>query len=333
MMHTIISWDCSYRNFFHLIDGLLAQSFDREKFELIFVEQRTKEYANAWNRKFGLPTLEDRLQRIDSDFNLQVLYLDDPDDTPYHLGRCVNRGLEIARGKYVSVMDGDQLLEQSFLHKLTAFFEDGIGKVVNIHRRSSAYPVGVSGFKDWAIGTFDFDACLAACPEKNETLTTNVGNFGPMVGASADLWRTIEGYDECALWASVLSRAGYDVNVRLELASGTKSRALTNTFAVHPWHPIGGGMLRGEGKARRFFGLQQQVIDWSISNGKSSVSDRLRMEEELISENSTLIDEICRIQNGEMEDLNRYSMSHEISKVRFAQLKTSVKNFWKKLWP
>ena len=59
MLHSIISWDCSYRNFFHIIDGLLNQKFSKDNFELIYIEQRSKNHANNFNHQFGLKSLED----------------------------------------------------------------------------------------------------------------------------------------------------------------------------------------------------------------------------------------------------------------------------------
>lgn len=332
MIHSIISWDCSYRNFFHLIDAFHGQEFDKNEYELIFVEQRSKAHANAWNAQFGLPALEDRDRELGAKFNLRTLYLDDDESVPYHLGRCVNKGLEHARGKYISVMDGDQLLEPDFLHKLTDFFQSGVTGVVNLHRRSAVYPVEVDSYTDWTRGASDFKACLGACPDKNQKLSAKVGNFGPMVGASAEHWHEIGGYDESPLWASVLSRAGYDVNVRLEIASKTESKALPNTFAVHPWHPIGGGGLRNEKKAKAFFQLQQYVIDWSIANNESTVIARKGIELRLIDENRDIVGEINRIQNGEMEDLEAYWLHWEKVKVKLAQAKDRFSNLGHGLW-
>lgn len=331
-MHSIISWDCSYRNFFHLIDGLRTQEYDKNQYELIFVEQRSEAFAYAWNENYGLPTLKDYEKRYGDQFNMRALYLNHDTHVPYHLGKCVNRGIQEASGKYISVMDGDQLLEPDFLLKLTEYFESGIGKIANIHRRSAIYPVGTQSYVDWTRSIFNFHSCLDACPDKYSRLTENVGNFGPMVGAKAELWHEIGGYDESPLWASVLSRAGFDVNTRLEIASKSKSKALLDTFAVHPWHPIGGGGLRSAEKSKEFFNLQQQAIDWSIANDICSVSGRQKVVQELVDSHSDLVNEVVAIQSGEMEDLNGYALDWMRLKTKLSQVKGLSANMIGRLW-
>lgn len=67
-------------------------------------------------------------------------------DIPYHLGKCNNYGILHSKGDIVSVMDGDQLLPQDFLNKLTEA-HSGIPKVINIERVMCKHPLGVSSPK------------------------------------------------------------------------------------------------------------------------------------------------------------------------------------------
>ena len=75
MKHSIISWDCSYRNFFHLIDSLNQQNYDKNEFEIIYVEQRDQNTADFYNHKLGLKALSDKANEYKNKLNLKVIYL------------------------------------------------------------------------------------------------------------------------------------------------------------------------------------------------------------------------------------------------------------------
>ena len=219
MRHSIVSWDCTYRNFFHLIDGLLAQKFPRDEYELIFVEQRNKRESDEFNHGIGLRSLWDRYEEVKNKLNIQVVFLEEAREIPYHLGKCNNEGIRRSTGEIITVMDGDQLLPPNFLESLTNYHEKITNAVVNIHRRSALYPVGVNTFSDWTKAVIDFNRCLKACPDRFSPLTPTVNNMGPMISARRQYWEAIQGYDTGDVWASVLSKSGLDVNVRLEIAT------------------------------------------------------------------------------------------------------------------
>ena len=115
MIHSIICWDCSFRNFFNTIDGLFSQDYDSNEFEIIFIEQRSRAIADNFNYSLGLKSLWDRYTEVQDDLKIRVHYLNDPEENPYHLGRSVNYGLSLAEGRIVSIMDGDLLLPKDFL--------------------------------------------------------------------------------------------------------------------------------------------------------------------------------------------------------------------------
>jgi len=286
MIHSVISWDCTFRNFFHLIAGLLNQEYDRTQFELIFIEQRTKEIADTYNHNLGLKSLSDCYEEVKDKINIQVVYLGDDFSVPYHLGRCNNKGIELAKGQIISVMDGDLLLPTDFLRKLENYHNRGIA-VVNLFRHNASYPIGVRK-EDWTKGLIDFEGCLQACSTRKNPIPRKVNNMGPLISAKKEYWELIGGYDLHPIWSTGISRLGLDTNTRLELLLEIESTALPDCFAVHPYHPI--GLNRNTFLSQKLLYLQQKLIDWAISNKQFSWQKRTPYTEELYFKNQKFID-------------------------------------------
>lgn len=292
MKHTIISWDCSFRNFFHLIDAMLIQEYSKDKFELIYVEQRNKETANLYNHKIGLKSLEDRYNETMDLMNIKVIYLNDDTDTPYHLGKCINKGIEEAKGNIISVMDGDLLLPTYFLEEL-----DNAHKtrgVYNLYRKMATKPVGVD-VTNWTEGIIDFEKCLEVCSNKNKQIPIRVSNKGPMISARKEHWLSVGGYDNHIIWSTGLSRLGQDVTTRLEIMLGKESVALQNVFAVHPYHPT--GFRRATYKSTKLLSLQQKLIDWAKENKVYKWQKRKKYTKKIYLQNKLFIDKMIFSQN------------------------------------
>jgi len=287
MIHSIISWDCSYRNFFYLIDGLLDQDYNRDEFELIYVEQRTEEVANNYNHKLGLKSLRDRYEEVKDQMNIQVVYLEHDDEVPYHLGKCNNKGIEIANGEIISVMDGDLLLSSNFLTMLEEYHNQKA--VINLFRYMASSPVGVEEEK-WTQGVISFKDCLELCPNRNDSIPNTTSNKGPLISARKEYWEAVNGYDLHSIWSTGLSRLGQDVNARLEIAIGMQSFALPDAFAVHPYHPA--GFRRNEFKSQKLLDLQQQLINWAVRNKEPSWKARTSYTKKLYNINRIFVDEM-----------------------------------------
>lgn len=284
--HTIISWDCSFRNFFHLIDGILQQDFDLSQVEIIYVEQKTREFADAYNHKMGLRSLGDRLDKWDTEApTLKVFYLDEAESDLYHLGRAVNKGLSEARGSIISVMDGDLLLPKNFLYSLESYMESG-GRIANLHRVSASGPVGVC-IEDWTKGIIDYSACLEICPKRYDPVPVVNANKGPMISARAEDWEKIGGYDTHLIWSTGLSRLGQDVDKRLCIATGTQSRSLRDAVAVHPYHPT--GFSRSTLDSFRLLALQEDLILWSEQNNEACLETRTPITKRIFERNRGMV--------------------------------------------
>jgi hypothetical protein len=289
--HSVLSWDCCYRNFFHTAEAFAHQTFASSDFEVIYVEQRTEAASDAHNHGLGLPSLREVVSSLADRIGIRVLYLGDDANTPFHWGRAVNAGIKVSSGAIISVMDGDLLLEPEFLSKLDRYHAHNPASVVNLHRRMVPFPIGVPRDR-WTEQRVTFDACLAACPDRDQPLPAAPNNYGPMISAHREHWVAIGGYDENPIWGSGLSLLGTDVTRRLEIEVNAGSRLLPDTFCVHPWHPV--GFQRHTLAARRILALQQSLIDWTIANRQSDWRKRQDVTTALYEANRRFIDRVMR---------------------------------------
>jgi hypothetical protein len=289
MRHSIISWDCCYRNFFHTAVALSDQEFDFRNFEVIYVEQRTKTASDRFNREMGLSSLGDVARTLEDRMNLRVIYLGDGPDTPFHWGRATNLGITASSGEIISIMDGDLLVDRDFLSKLDIEHRRSSKAVVNLHRLMLAGPIGVSRDR-WMEQDVTFDRCLDACPDRNQPLPGSVQNYGPMISARREHWESIHGYDEHPIWSTGLSRIGEDVTRRLEIRLDTRSYLLPSTVCVHPWHPV--GFRRDTFAARRMLSLQEELVEWAGHNQESDWRERLPTAEALYRRNRRFVDSV-----------------------------------------
>ena len=272
MQHSIISWDCSFRNFFHLIDSLTNQNYDKNEFELIHVEQRSQKHADEYNHSIGLKSLFDRYLEVRNKINMQIIYLNNKD--VYHLGICNNQGIEAASGNIISVMDGDLLLSPNFLSELGKYHEKNNKAVVNLFRHMVPNPIGTS-LENWMDGIIDFDLCYKACLTYKDPIPNRVDNKGPLISAKREYWGIVDGYDIHPVWNTAISRLGVDVTTRLELYLHTKSVALPNCFCVHPYHKI--EINRNDIVNQIKLDLQLKLINWANSTNTYSWKDRTKL--------------------------------------------------------
>lgn len=305
MKHTIISWDCSFRNFFHLIPSLAKQEYNKDEFEVIYVEQRTREQSNKFNHQFGLESLWDIHNKYKDIINIKVIYLNEDMKACYHLSKCNNVGIANAKGQIVSIMDGDLLVQSDFLKKLDKA-HDKKSSVFNLVRYSSQYPIGVKYYKDWMKSEVGFDLCLKACSAKVTPVPDNFicGNKGPLISAKKEAFRAIDGYDESIIFSTSSSVAGADVCSRLEIFLNTKSTAVPNAFCVHPWHPHGyASKYRKSNRDVKFYlDLQRLLIQWSnATKSYSYVGEREKMAQVFYLRNQDLCEDIIKAEVLEME--------------------------------
>ncbi|MHA2232084.1 MAG: glycosyltransferase [Candidatus Hodarchaeales archaeon] len=312
MKHSIISWDSTFRNFFHLIDGLLAQDFDRDEWELIYVEQHSLDYANAYNHSLGLPALSDRCAEAGRQANIYAVYMNDAPEEMYHHGRILNYGIKRATGDIISYMDGDQLLAPNFLEELTHFHDAGIG-VAGLLRHILKAPTHRMARIKWMEAPTSFQDCVESLGNKplKPSRSSRPKNDGPLVSALREFWEMTRGFDTNRIWGTSGSRAGGDIVARLEIATGRRARRLMNTYAIHPWHPIGYGrrdaLEKGPGK-RIQSGLQQQLVNWCVNIKEYNWMNRVPYTIRIYQENKDLIEEAIKEETRELIEMRAGNM-------------------------
>jgi hypothetical protein len=289
--HSIISWDCCYRNFFHTAFAIADQNFDMGLVEVIYVEQRTKAASDRYNRQAGLPSLGDVVAALQDRLNIRAIYLGDRSSEPFHWGKAVNLGIQASSGEIVSVMDGDLLVDRDFLSKLAQEHLRSATAIVNLHRRMVPEPIGVPRSR-WTEQVIAFDRCLNACPDRDQALPVTVQNYGPLISTRREHWDSISGYDDHRIWSTGLSLLGTDVTTRLEIALDARSHLLPDTVCVHPWHPV--GFRRDTFAARGMLSLQEELLEWTRSKGVSDWRIRLPVTNRLYAANARVVERVIK---------------------------------------
>ena len=159
--HAIITWDRSFRNFFHLLPSLAEQDYPMEDVEVIVVEQMSREHASAYSAKEQCAPAEEVIAELKGRLNARVVYLGE-DDGVYHPGRTLNHGIRLTEGTIVSTMDADILVPRDFLSLLDRLHERG-PRVVNMQRSQAPFACGTTN-EDWKNQIIDFELVRISAP-------------------------------------------------------------------------------------------------------------------------------------------------------------------------
>jgi len=101
MKISIITWDSNFREFTQTIDCFCGQEFPVTDFEFIWVDfcnsnQYVKKTINIYP-------------------NAYLLKLGKSLKTKWHLGKCINAGVDVSSGEILVIPDGDIMVEKDFL--------------------------------------------------------------------------------------------------------------------------------------------------------------------------------------------------------------------------
>lgn len=293
---------------------MVNQEFNRDNYELIFVEQRNRQMAAKNNKSISLPTLADLQSQYADHFNFSVKYLDLPISDPYHLGKLVNAGISQARGEIISVMDGDEFVTPEFLTHLSKM-HTAKTPLWTLYRKMAKFPASVPSYASWHKATFTYASCLRCCTDRylQPFSRMPINNYGPMVSAPRKLWDAIGGYDERVLWSTSASTAHADAAKRLELASAKRFFTLPWISAVHPWHPLGYAAKerKRDRQVRRFIGIQGDLTAWSTKYGMFDWRDREALSITLEGKERVLIDYVI---TGDRNYMNERTSDEYLAK-------------------
>jgi hypothetical protein len=286
MKHSIVLWDCTFRNFFHLLDSLAQQAYDLGEVEVIVVEQRSRELAEGYARQEGVRSAWEVADDVADRLNVRILALDESMSTPYHPGRLLNVGLQEATGEILSTMDADLLVPAGFLSLLERMHERG-QRVITLHRHQAAYPCGTT-VDDWKHQIIDYDLILPTCPDAGVPIPQVNQNKAPLLSARRETWDAIEGYDEHVLFSTAYTCFGRDASVRFNVALGGGQEIPMPIACVHPWHPT--EVQRNDMKIRCLYQAQNFAMKWSHTQQAPRVSQRNGYLQNLYGNNAVAID-------------------------------------------
>ena len=290
--HTIVSWDSSFRNFFHLIPSLAELDWGRDRLEVLFVEQRSAATAAAYAAREGCKPIDQIVTEVSDRLNVKVVYLDE-DAEPYHPGRLLNAGIAQASGDIISTMDADILVPRQFLRLLDSLHERG-RRVFTMHRPAAVSPCGTTK-EDWKRQIIDYDLVRNLCPEAFGNIPAVVNNKAPLLSARREDWNAIGGYDPHRLFSTAYTMFGRDVSLRFRLLLGEVEVPLP-IFAVHPWHPT--EVNRSDQKIAILYAAQQTLMKWSEAQRVSDVRKRQEAANELYRDNRDRIEAAIAFAEG-----------------------------------
>lgn len=317
--HSIITWDSSFRNFFHLIDSLSQQDYDLSHVEVVFVEQRSEKTAQSVADLVGVESIRQVSQRMQDRLAITLIYMDEPDSVPYHPGRLLNEGLRKAGGEILSTMDADSLVPPNFLQVLDLVHDAG-NVVTCMYRHSADRPCGVSK-KNWTRQIIDYQLVLRTCPDFHVSVPAKVSNKAPLLSARRENWEAIQFYDEHRIFSTAYTLFGQDISMRFGLLLGDVQLPLP-VAAVHPWHPT--EVNRSQGATQILYQTQMKLMDWATKNHCYNGSKRHEFADQLYEQHQEQIESAIQIAEMEMIQHARYPLNEKISKQYHTNRKFAI---------
>ena len=204
---SVILVDGMFRESFHAVSFLQAQTLAAEHYEVLWVE-----YFDRVR-----PELTAAAAQRD---NCRVITLGQK--APYHASTCFNAGISAASGELVVIVDGDLCFDANFLESL-----------VTEHERNDRLACYVQRYNEPRRGDTG-SPCLDRL--KDVARLNEPYNSGACLSVRKRWLCHINGFDEHPLWASGYHRNDLDVYTRL-VAAGLDVLWHPRLRVYHPWHP------------------------------------------------------------------------------------------------
>ncbi len=284
MKHSIITWDSSFRNFFHLLTSLADLDYNLDQVEVIFIEQRTQKIADSIAESIDVLPVREVATTLKNRLFIKLIYLNESDEEPYHPGRLLNIGLKMAKGDFLSTMDADILVPSNFLKVLDMVHERG-DRIACMHRYHAPFPCGTT-FENWTRQIIDYDLILNICPQ-NKFIPQVVNNKAPLLSTRRSFWEEIEFYEDHRIFSTAYTLFGRDISARFKLLLGDMETPLP-IACVHPWHPT--ELDRGKDKIQILYQAQSFLMNWSKEQNVYAVNKRKPISDQLYRENKQAID-------------------------------------------
>lgn len=258
---SVITWDASFREYFHTVDAFGKQIYPQHQFEFIWVD-----YYNNKN-----PVLQEKIERYP---NCKILNLGNPSNEKWHLGRALNEGIKEAKGDILVLPDGDIIPPADFLST--------IGKELK------AIPELVLYFRRWdePEQVHDEDKSYKISYLKEVCKLFNPTNYAGTIALNRKTLEKVRGYEESKYFAGA-GASGLELYIRLRNAGLPIKWHEKKIF--HPYHPSTGKSDKYQDRIKRisekvhwvnpYNGLEQSWIIHNRSRDLSYFSDPIQARE------------------------------------------------------
>lgn len=208
MRISVITWDANFREHTHTIDFFAKQEFAQADFEVIWVD-----FYSSNNRV---------RQKIEGYPNVRLVTLENPPDTAWHLGRCINAGVKASSGGLLVIPDGDIVVEPDFLYYIWQVHQEIQDLVLYFPRYDEPQQAGSNQSRN-SISYLQQHSVLRVAT-----------NYAGCLSLRREIFERIKGYETHAAFAGS-GINGMETYIRLRNA-GMPIKWTPDKKIYHPWH-------------------------------------------------------------------------------------------------
>jgi hypothetical protein len=227
---SVVMVDGSFRENVFGAECFSKQDFPKEDYEVFWVEFYEKAHPEVYKQD-----------------HVQVICLDNPEDTVYHSSFCFNEGIRRAQGEIIVIPDADQIVRTDFLTK-----------VWDLHRkydRLALYGYRYDEMEQGELNSYDLSELEAKCKLKNPT------NYGGCLSVRKKWLEAINGYEQHPVMGTGFHANGLDIYTRFKNL-GLAVEWSHDLKLYHPWHAF---TLIGPHEAPQYK-TQHNFIKWRLKN-------------------------------------------------------------------
>ena len=203
---SIVTWDASFRESYHLIDFVGELDYPRDRLGFFWVE--------AYDAIS--PEAQARLDRVPFAEGLTL-----SSQGEWHVGRCMNAGIRERDAELYILLDGDVVFEPDFAWRCV----EAAGR----HPGAAVYGRRWDEPPDQHASDWDLDHLKRVCQPKPNW------NTGGCAVLSCEVLDRVEGYEEHWLFGGA-GAINHELYTRI-MASGTPIVWPPELRVYHPWHP------------------------------------------------------------------------------------------------
>lgn len=232
MKISVITWDADFREKAHTIDYFCQQDFPEDEFEFIWVD-----FLDSNN------LVREKISKYP---HATLLPLKNLQDTPWHMGKCINTGVKSSSGEVLVICDGDIVVERDFLSYVWQSHQYTEDLILYFRRYDELEEDRVNqGFTS-----------LSYLQQKTKLM--NPTNYGGCMSLKRKNFDIIKGYETHSVFSGPGCQ-GIETYTRL-LNAGMAIKWAHGKKIYHPWHANSGSPGHEDAKALKFAQLDYPWI-------------------------------------------------------------------------